>query len=270
MRWRTSSWMKNGLPFRLPVPGLADAFLDVVAGEGGQQAGDLGNLEGLHIDVLDTRLPGDHTEQIDQRVVRIEFDVGIGAEDEDPLPRDEADQVADHGHSRAVGPVQVVEHEEDGRPPRPGHQELGHGVEEAEPLLLRRDRRRLGEVDERVADAGDQLGQRSGAGAEVGPQLLRGRPPPHGGRALRPAGHRAAPTPLRSTGPTARTRLPVRPRRRPLRRGGSCRCRLLRRGARARPGRRSRRGGGPRSRPSSRSRPTSGVPVAKGYPRSDS
>ena len=49
-------------------------------------------------------------------MVGVEVDVRIGAEEEDAFAGSEADQVAEHRHGGAVGPMQVVEDEQDGGP----------------------------------------------------------------------------------------------------------------------------------------------------------
>jgi hypothetical protein len=64
--------------------------------------------------------------------------------------------------------VEVIETEQDGAPPGPGDQELGHGVEEAEPLLVGLEGGGLREIRDALAESRDELGQRGATRTEVG------------------------------------------------------------------------------------------------------
>ena len=82
-------------------------------------------------------------QRVGERVLAVQLDVAVRAEHEQPLLRREARDVAQHRDGAAVRPVQVVEHEHDRRARRQRDQELRDGIEQAEALLVRLQRRRL-------------------------------------------------------------------------------------------------------------------------------
>ena len=76
----------------------------------------------------------------------VELPVAIRADDQQPLLRREAHDVAQHRDRAAVSPVEVVEHQHERRPHRRGEEELRDGVEQPEALLVRLQRRRRVDV----------------------------------------------------------------------------------------------------------------------------
>ena len=102
----------------------------------GNQLRHLVLVEPLQRDALAGRLAVQRAERIGQRMLRVELDVAIGAEQEQTMLRGEARHVAQHGDRALVGPVQIVEHQHDRRARRGGDQELADGVEQAEALFV--------------------------------------------------------------------------------------------------------------------------------------
>jgi len=105
-------------------------------------------------------------------MLAVELDVAVETEGEHPLPRHRPRDVPEHGDRVAVGPVEVVEDEQDGRTLRRGDQELRDGVEQPEALLVGLQRDRLGYVGQPLAQRRHQAGEGRGAGAEVTAQLV--------------------------------------------------------------------------------------------------
>jgi len=105
-------------------------------------------------------------------VLPVELPVAIRADDQQPLLRREAHDVAQHRDRAAVSPVEVVEHQHERRPHRRGEEELRDGVEQPEALLVRLQRRQARRCPA-AAPAGPARGARSAARI----RLIRARPP---------------------------------------------------------------------------------------------
>jgi hypothetical protein len=132
----------------------------------GQVVGDLPTAQPAEGDELAPGLPAEDGEGVDQRVPEPEGGVAVGAGEQQPAAAGEPAAVRQELEGVPVGPVQVVEDQHDRPPARHGHQELRHGVEQPEPLLLRA-----------------QLGQEPGEHGRPGSQGLAevgGAERPHG------------------------------------------------------------------------------------------
>ncbi len=112
-------------------------------------------------------------EGIGQRVLAVEFDVAVGAEDEHAVLRREAGDVAHHGDGAAVGPVQVVEHEHHGRALRRRDEELRYGIDQAKALFVGLERRGLLDLGQTLAECGHKARDGRRTVAEVRAQRIR-------------------------------------------------------------------------------------------------
>ncbi len=119
-------------------------------------------------------LPAQRGEGVGQRVVAVQFDVAVGAQHECPLPGQEARHVAQHGDGPLVSPVQVVEHDHDGRPRRGRDDELRHGVEQAKALFVWVEPDRLFDAGQPFPQRRNQARDGRRAVAEVGAQSVGG------------------------------------------------------------------------------------------------
>ena len=128
--------MKNGLPPLSRAQTAATLLLHLVSGQGGKETGQRLDIELLEAQVVIAGLAGPGVERVGERVGLIEVDVAVGPDHGDPLAAGEAGQMAEHGHRAPVGPVQVVEEDEEWGPARAGDQELRHPVEEAVALFF--------------------------------------------------------------------------------------------------------------------------------------
>ena len=125
------------------------------------------------------RVAAQRGDQLRQRVAVVELGVAVGAEEHRAPRLRRPDQVAQHLQRRAVGPLQVVEHEQQRRAGGDLRQQRGQGVEQ--PLALDARLR----LDRGAPRGRAELGQQRG---EVG----RARAEPLGGAGQRGAARPAA------------------------------------------------------------------------------
>ena len=149
-------------------PGCPDPRVDIVLAEGREQLGGLGGAQPVQMDPLEGRLAAQGPEGLGEGVVLSHLGIPVRAEDQDSVPGRHAGDGAEHPQSALVGPVEVVEAESYGVTGGPGHQVLAGGVEKAEAFFVGR-QGRIGQVGEKLAQVGHELGQGGAAGAKVGP-----------------------------------------------------------------------------------------------------
>jgi hypothetical protein len=144
----------------------------VMLGEGGDQLLHLLGAEPGQVDPLVLHLPAQGGQGVGEGMVRADFGVPEGPVDEDPAVGGGAGYVAQHGDRAPVGPMEVLQAHQYGRPAPPGHQELGGRVEEAEAFLVGLDRGRIAHIGEDLTDAGDELGQGTSPRTQIGAELV--------------------------------------------------------------------------------------------------
>ena len=183
-----------------------------------------GRVEAGERDLLVARLARQRAEGVAQRMLAVDLDVAVGAEDEQPPAPGKARHVAQHRHGPMIRPVQIVDHH---HRRRAGRQRQEHTAP----------RRRAAAPALRPVAAPPARADRAAARAAPAPRASAGRRRargrPAGSRPARAArtrsaprrrGRTAAPLPPRSSGPRA----PSPPRRAPSRPAppacASCRC----------------------------------------------
>ena len=105
-----------------------------LAAEGGDELGDLAAREPVERDVGEHRVAPQRGDQLRERVAVVDLGVAVGAEEHRAPRLRRPDQMAQHLQRRAVGPLQVVEHEQQRRAGGDLGQQRGEGVEQ--PLAL--------------------------------------------------------------------------------------------------------------------------------------
>ena len=223
-RCSSTSRMKNGLPL-VSSRDRGDQWRGhLLIADQVEQLLHRGRVEAGERDLLVARLARQRAEGVAQRVLAVDLDVAIGAEDEQSPAPGKARHVAQHRHGPVIGPVQIVDYHHRRRAGRQREEELHHGVEQPDPLFVRLQRHRA------RADRGAARAAPAPFGS-AGRRRARGRPaasrPAHGGRtrsAPRRRGRTVARPRPRSSGPRAQSP----PRRAPSPPAppacGSCRC----------------------------------------------
>ena len=190
---------------------------EVGGGRGGavglDQLADLAGVEALERDVREAVLAPQRGDQLRQRVPLLELRVAVGAEEHRAPRLGRAHEVAQQLHRRAVGPVEVVEDEQQRRARGQLGQQRGERVEQA--LALRPDLveagRRHGRRRVRHAELRQQRGEVGRARAEpLRRQRSAGRRPTSRAASPSPAGRRRGRS--RRSGRRARPRRPRAPR----------------------------------------------------------
>ena len=102
----------------------------------------------------------------------VELPVAIRADDQQPLLRREAHDVAQHRDRAAVSPVEVVEHQHERRPHRRGEEELRAGAAAAGSAP-----RPAAAAPARRCPAAAPAGPARGARSAARIRLIRARPP---------------------------------------------------------------------------------------------
>ena len=103
---------------------------------------------------------------------KAELGVAVGADHQHSRPLHEAGQVSQQPQRVGIGPVQVVEDEEDRLFPGNGEEEADNRVVQAKALLVRAERAGYWHVGQRGAHLGHEVGDRRGAGAKLLPHVL--------------------------------------------------------------------------------------------------
>ena len=130
-------------------------------------AGDSVGVEAVQCDSTRGVDLGELAERCGKRVVAAELDVAVGADDQQAGVGEPAGEEAQQQQRRLVGPVQIVEHDDQRAGARGAAEELGDGVEDPEARLLGIHRRELADVAEALADLGHDPRHVRGAGAEL-------------------------------------------------------------------------------------------------------
>ncbi len=155
--------------------------------------------------------PGQVSQRRQQRMLRTQLAVPVNAHYQQARIFQLAARKPQQGQRRRVGPVQVIQYQQQ-RPPfgrRP--QEAGQAVEQPEPGRLRLGRQRCRQVRQQVPDRRDHLGDVGSAGAQVVAQRRRIAGLDVGADDLNPRPERGRALPLPAAAPqhkgTARGRL---------------------------------------------------------------
>ena len=135
---------------------------------------DPARVQAAEVQPGDTALPAEVGQHVGQRMAAVEVGVAVGGQDEHPHRRDRAQEVAQQEQRRLVGPVQVVEHEDDRGVVRAGGQQVGDGLEQAVALGVGLGLQRLGQAGDPGAELGQQPGELARQGAQLGPQPVGG------------------------------------------------------------------------------------------------
>ena len=138
-----------------------------------QEASDVGLGQAAQHDALTGLQASELGQSLGQGVAAAQLDVAIGRDHEQPRRPELAGEELEQQERRLVRPVQIVEHQDQGRAPRGVAQEADHRVEEAKARLLRIEARRLGQVGEDLPDLGDHARDLGAAEPEVLAQLSR-------------------------------------------------------------------------------------------------
>ena len=166
---------EEGVALRLGVDRGDERRRRLLAGQGGQQRGDAVLREALEADRLGPAPAQQALERTGEGVGGGDLGVAIGPHRQHRQPGESLGQVLDEEEGALVGPVEVVEDEEQ----RPGGggpgQDVAEAVEEVVALLLGRKLQRPRDVGEEPAEAGQQLGHLGRVVAEEGPERLRAR-----------------------------------------------------------------------------------------------
>ena len=135
-----------------------------VATEGGHERGRLGSTEAAEVDLVERRLAPQVGDQACHRPARVDVHVAVGGDHQQRRSGAAAQDLAQEQHGGDVGPVQVLEHQQQPVPVGGVEQHPDHRLEElvAEPLLLVAARGLGGRAGR--AELGDQARQRLGAG----------------------------------------------------------------------------------------------------------
>src|SRR5262249_17889427 len=123
------------------------------------------DVEPLQHDALVRRLTTERAQRVRERMLAVELDVAVETEGEHPLPRHRPRNVPEHGDRVAVGPVEVVEDEQDRGTLGRRDQELRDGIEQTEALLVGLQRDRLRDGGEPPPQPPHPPGGRRGGGA---------------------------------------------------------------------------------------------------------
>ena len=144
----------------------------LLPGQRGQQGGDAVLREAFEADRLGPASAQQALERTGEGMGGRDLGVAIGPHRQHRQPGESLGQVLDEEEGALIGPMQVVEDEEQ----RPGGggpgQDVAEAVEEVVPLLLRRKLQRRRDVGEEPAEAGQQLGHLGRVVAEEGPERL--------------------------------------------------------------------------------------------------
>ena len=167
----------------------------------GRQAGDVVAAEAFE------RQPrgraGEAAERRGQVVAGVRLGVAVGRDREDREIGQRAPEELEREHRRDVGPVQVVEHDDERAALGDGREQAGDRVEEAKARLVGVEVRRHRGRPERAGELGQQAGDPRSAGAEPGAQpggVLAARERA-GDLHPRPVRRRAAAVPARAPRP---------------------------------------------------------------------
>ena len=257
--WDASSWTSSSTKNGLPALAWCTA---VTSGEGisaspsaqplragARQPADVLTPEALQ--PQPRRARGERTERRRELVARVRLALAVGGDRQHRLVGQRARDELQREHRRDVGPVQVVEHDDERSALRDRDEQAGERVEEAKARLVGVQRRRLRGRAERGRQLRQQTGDPGGAVAEAGaqrggvlaareragdlhPRPVRGRSAAVPARAPCPRGAALVRRARRTRAPGRSCRCPARPSRRRARRGRRSRRSARRRAARAR------------------------------------
>ena len=143
----------------------------VATDAGGHELGRLGSTQAAEVDLVEGGLAPQVGEQARHRPARVGVHVAVGGDHQQRRSGAAAQDLAQQQHGGDVGPVQVLEHQQQPVPVGGVEQQPDHRLEElvAEPLVLVAARGRGGRTGR--AELGDQARQRLGAGLRQ-PDLL--------------------------------------------------------------------------------------------------
>ena len=157
----------------LAVQGADERRLGGGDAERRDELGDLRLGQALELEALEHALAAHVGDQLEQRVAGLELGVAVGAEQEDAARLRRADEVPQQLQRRAVGPVEVVEHEHERRLRARLAEQRGDRVEEAGPAgvgVARRRRRAAGPSSpNRIASSAARTPSRSRSGSSDAP-----------------------------------------------------------------------------------------------------
>jgi hypothetical protein len=109
-------------------------------------------------DALVEPLASQRRHGLGQGMGSLELDVPVGADDHEPGLANAPGQVGEQEEGRLVGPVEVVQHEDEGPDARGRYQERGDSLEEPMSFGLALERRQLRQMGKPVAQLGDDRG----------------------------------------------------------------------------------------------------------------
>lgn len=162
----------EGVALGLPAHGVDERFGHLVGGQGLEELSDLIPLESAQHDPLVLHLAAQGGQRLGKGMSTVELHVPIGPDEEEPPPCRESRHVAKQADGSGVRPVEVVEHEQQRAALGGRQQELGRGVVEPCPLLVRLELRQRGEIGKALAQSRDDAVHRRPARAEVLAQRL--------------------------------------------------------------------------------------------------
>ena len=113
------------------VEAVDEAVVGCLAEDVLQRRGQLVAAQRLERDAVDLGIALDLGQQRAQRMAAVELVDAVGQDDEHPLAAERAGEERDEGAGRGVGPVEVLEHEDDRRLAAEAVEEAEHGLEEA-------------------------------------------------------------------------------------------------------------------------------------------
>ena len=207
-------------------------------------------VSGLQLDAAGAGVALELGQQRAQRVAAVQLVGAVGGDDEHALAAQRAREVDEEGARRAVGPVQVLDRDQQAVVAREQLQQLEQAVEQA------RLRGRLVVAALARAEAGEDLGERAAGGVGELRRTPGRRRAPAGAARRRSARRAARPPPARRSRRRSRACRRRAPRARARPAAASCRRRTRRPRTRATGGRRRPRPARRAARRAPRSRPT--------------
>ena len=163
---------EEGVAVGLVADGLDEVGVHVLLGERREERADLCLVEPLEEDALVLDLAPQRAQGVGERMLAVELDVPVGAENEQPVLLRPSRDVPHHRDGALVRPVDVIKEQEQRDSGARAVQELRDGIEQPKALLVGLQRFGFGDAFEPVAQRRHEAGDRGGARPQVLAQLI--------------------------------------------------------------------------------------------------
>ena len=151
------------VPLRLPVDGLDERLRGLLLADRADQRLHLCERESPQENPLVETFAAKRGHHLGQRMGPFELDVAVGSDDENPIVPRPAREVLHQKEGRLVGPVEIVENEDERALRSDVPDERRDALEQAQAFGLPLERRGLRNVREALADLGDERRHLRGA-----------------------------------------------------------------------------------------------------------